>query len=139
MGDVYLAEQLEPIQRKVALKVVKRGLDTREVLARFEVERQTLALMDHPAIATVLDAGSTEAEALLRDGVRAGGADHALVRPAPPPIGERLKLFVEVCDGIQHAHQKGSSTATSSPPTSSSPETPPPRAQESSTSASRRR
>ncbi|MBI3450208.1 MAG: tetratricopeptide repeat protein [Acidobacteria bacterium] len=108
MGDVYLADQLEPIKRKVALKIVKRGLDTREVLARFDVERQTLALMDHAAIATVLDAGSTESgrpyfamEYVQGEPITRWCDRHRL------SIRERLELFVKVCDGVQHAHQKG--------------------------------
>ena len=77
MGVVFMAEQTEPIQRTVALKIIKPGMDTRQVIARFEAERQALAVMDHPNIAKVLDAGTTECRpALLRDGAGERGADH---------------------------------------------------------------
>jgi serine/threonine protein kinase len=107
-GVVYMAEQVEPVQRKVALKIIKAGMDTREVIARFEAERQALALMDHPNIARVLDAGATET-----------GRPYfvmELVRGIPIteycdkerlPNPERLRLFVKVCHAVQHAHQKG--------------------------------
>jgi serine/threonine protein kinase len=107
-GVVYLAEQLEPVRRKVALKVIKAGMDTREVIARFEAERQALALMDHPNIAKVLDGGTTEA-----------GRPHfvmELVQGIPItefcdannlPTRDRLELFIKVCLAAQHAHQKG--------------------------------
>ena len=107
-GVVWLAEQLAPIRRHVALKVLKAGLDTREVVARFEAERQALALMDHPGIARVYDGGATERgrpwfAMELVDGVpitsycerRDLGTD------------ERLRLFADVCRAVQHAHQKG--------------------------------
>ena len=105
---VYLAEQQEPVRRRVALKVLKPGMDTREVIARFESERQALAMMDHPNIARVLDAGATESGRpyfvmeLVR-GVRLTDYcdQHEL------DIRQRLELFVEVCQGVQHAHQKG--------------------------------
>ncbi len=86
MGTVYMAEQMRPVQRKVALKLMKLSLDGRQVLARFEAERQALALMDHPNIAKVLDAGTTSGEAgadwpaVLRDGSRQGGSHHPLLR-----------------------------------------------------------
>jgi WD40 repeat protein len=107
-GIVYVAEQDEPVRRKVALKVIKLGMDTREVVARFEAERQALAMMDHPNIARVLDGGATDAGRpyfvleLVR-GVRISDFcdQHHL------PTVERLKLFVQVCHAIQHAHQKG--------------------------------
>lgn len=107
-GVVYMAEQQQPIRRKVALKVVKPGFDTRQVIARFEAERQALALMDHENIAKVLDAGATES-----------GRPYfvmELVHGVPItefcdknrlPTRERLKLFVEVCRAVQHAHTKG--------------------------------
>ncbi len=107
-GVVYMAEQLEPVRRKVALKIIRLGMDTRQVIARFEVERQALALMDHPNIARVLDAGATET-----------GRPYfvmELVRGIPIteycdsrrlPARERLDLFMQVCSAIQHAHQKG--------------------------------
>lgn len=107
-GVVYLAEQEEPVQRKVALKIIKLGMDTRQVIARFEAERQALALMDHPNIARVLDAGATETGRpyfvmeLVR-GVRITEYcdEHKLATP------ERLRLFRPVCAAVQHAHQKG--------------------------------
>jgi tetratricopeptide (TPR) repeat protein len=107
-GIVYLAEQTEPIRRRVALKVIKLGMDTKQVIARFEAERQALALMDHPNIAKVLDAGATDTGRpffvmeLVR-GIRITDYcdQHSL------STGERLKLFMQVCHSIQHAHQKG--------------------------------
>ncbi|MBL8897887.1 MAG: protein kinase, partial [Planctomycetes bacterium] len=108
MGAVYLAEQREPVRRKVALKLVKLGMDTREVLARFAAERQALALMNHPHIAKVYDAGST-AE---------GRPYFAMEHVAGLPItdycdgrsldtAQRIELVIQVCEGVQHAHQKG--------------------------------
>lgn len=108
MGMVYLAEQMAPVRRQVALKIIKPGMDTREVISRFETERQTLAMMDHPNIAQVFDAGSTHA-----------GRPYfvmELVRGIPitdycdqhrMPMSERLELFITVCSAVQHAHQKG--------------------------------
>jgi serine/threonine protein kinase/tetratricopeptide (TPR) repeat protein len=108
MGSVYLAEQLQPVRRMVALKLIKPGMDTRGVLARFESERQALALMDHPHIARVLDAGSTDQ-----------GRPYfvmELVKGIPITeycdrnrlgLAERLALFRQVCSAVQHAHQKG--------------------------------
>src|SRR5580704_15493265 len=107
MGEVWLAEQKEPVRRRVALKLVKAGMDTREVVARFESERQALALMDHPAIAKVLDAGSTPQ----------GAPYFVMEYVAGVPITtycdnhrlstrDRLELFMHVCEGVQHAHQK---------------------------------
>jgi len=108
MGTVWEAEQHEPIHRKVALKVVKAGMDTREVLARFEAERQAVAMMDHPGIAKVLDAGATPAgrpffAMELVDGVPLSTycQQHQL------GTRERLELFRGVCSAINHAHQKG--------------------------------
>src|ERR1043165_5496079 len=107
-GVVYLAEQEEPVRRRVALKIIKLGMDTRQVIARFEAERQTLALMDHPNIAKVLDAGATDAGRpffvmeLVR-GVRI--TDYCDQNNLPTE--DRLKLFTQVCHAIQHAHQKG--------------------------------
>jgi serine/threonine protein kinase/tetratricopeptide (TPR) repeat protein len=107
-GVVYLAEQDEPVRRQVALKIIKPGMDTREVIARFEAERQALAMMDHPGIAKVLDAGQTESGRpyfvmeLIRGTKITDFCDqHALATE------ERLRLFVQVCHAIQHAHQKG--------------------------------
>ena len=107
-GVVYMAEQTAPVRRKVALKIIKPGMDTKEVVARFEAERQALALMDHPNIAKVLDAGSTDS-----------GRPYfvmELVRGIPITdycgqekiaVNERLDLFIKICQAIQHAHQKG--------------------------------
>jgi serine/threonine protein kinase/tetratricopeptide (TPR) repeat protein len=107
MGLVYEAEQLEPIRRKVALKVVKRGMDTAEFVARFESERQALAMMDHPAIARVFDAGASESgrpyfvmEYVEGIPINDYCDEHKL------SVRERLELFIHVCDGVQHAHQK---------------------------------
>jgi serine/threonine protein kinase/tetratricopeptide (TPR) repeat protein len=121
-GVVYMAEQSEPICRRVALKIIKLGMDTKQVIARFEVERQTLALMDHPNIAKVLDAGTTEAP------VAADRMPAATLSAGRPyfvmelvrgiritdycdehnfSTRERLDLFLKVCHAIQHAHQKG--------------------------------
>ena len=107
-GIVYVAEQREPVKRRVALKIIKLGMDTRQVVARFEAERQALALMDHPNIAKVLDAGATEAGRpyfvmeLVR-GIRITEyCDQNNVSTQ-----ERLNLFIKVCQAIQHAHQKG--------------------------------
>jgi serine/threonine protein kinase/tetratricopeptide (TPR) repeat protein len=107
-GVVFMAEQQEPVRRKVALKVLKPGMDTRQVVARFEAERQALAIMDHPNIAKVLDGGATDA----------GRPYFAMELVKGVPITEycdqnhltprhRLELFVHVCQAVQHAHQKG--------------------------------
>ena len=107
-GVVYVAEQTEPVRRRVALKVIKLGMDTKAVVARFEAERQALAMMDHPNIARVLDAGATETGRpffvmeLVR-GIRITDycdQNHLSTK-------ERLDLFIKVCQAIQHAHQKG--------------------------------
>jgi hypothetical protein len=107
-GVVYLAEQEEPVRRQVALKIIRLGMDTERVIARFEMERQTLALMNHPNIAQVLDAGATETGRSyfvmeLVPGVRITDYcdQHCL------DLASRLELFIEVCHAIQHAHQKG--------------------------------
>jgi len=107
-GMVYLAEQEEPVRRRVALKVIKLGMDTQNVIARFDAERQALALMDHPNIARVLDAGATETGRPyfvmeLVDGIKITKYcdDNRLTTI------QRLNLFVQVCQAIQHAHQKG--------------------------------
>ena len=108
MGVVFMAEQERPVRRRVALKVVKAGMDTKQVVARFEAERQALAVMDHPNIARVFDAGATD-----------NGRPYfvmELVQGVPItrycdarrlPVRERLALFVQVCQAVQHAHQKG--------------------------------
>jgi serine/threonine protein kinase/tetratricopeptide (TPR) repeat protein len=107
-GVVYMAEQEEPVRRRVALKVIKLGMDTKQVIARFEAERQALALMDHPHIAKVLDAGATETGRLyfvmeLVRGVKI--TDFCDSKNAG--TSDRLNLFIEVCHAIQHSHQKG--------------------------------
>ncbi|MFO1497005.1 MAG: serine/threonine-protein kinase, partial [Verrucomicrobiota bacterium] len=107
-GVVYLAEQEDPVRRQVALKVIKLGMDTKQVVARFEAERQALALMDHPHIAKVFDAGATRSGRpyfvmeLVR-GTRI--TDYCTQRRLA--TRDRLELFVEVCQAVQHAHQKG--------------------------------
>jgi serine/threonine protein kinase/tetratricopeptide (TPR) repeat protein len=107
-GVVFMAEQTQPVRRKVALKVLKPGMDTREVVARFEAERQALALMDHANIARVLDGGQTTSGRpyFVMDLVKGlpitDYCDHAQLAPR-----ERLELFVQVCQAVQHAHQKG--------------------------------
>ena len=107
-GVVYVAEQEEPVRRRVALKVIKLGMDTRQVIARFEAERQALALMDHPNIAKVLDAGTTEAGRpffvmeLVKGIPITRYCDENLLTTR-----QRLDLFIQVCNAIQHAHQKG--------------------------------
>ncbi len=107
-GVVYMAEQIEPVQRKVALKIIKAGMDTREVIARFEAERQAIALMDHPNIARALDAGATEAGRpfFVMELVR-GIPITEYCDQAKLPTRERLQLFMKVCQAVQHAHQKG--------------------------------
>ncbi len=107
-GVVYLAEQLEPVRRQVALKVIKLGMDTRQVIARFEAERQALAMMDHPSIARVFDAGSTEAGRpyFVMELVK-GVPINAYCDAERLDTRQRLQLFVQVCQAIQHAHQKG--------------------------------
>ncbi len=107
-GVVYMAEQEEPVRRRVALKVIKLGMDTKSVIARFEAERQALALMDHPNIAKVLDAGATETGRpyfvmeLVRGIKITDYCDENNLSTR-----ERLDLFIKVCQAIQHAHQKG--------------------------------
>jgi WD40 repeat protein/serine/threonine protein kinase len=108
MGAVFMAEQIEPVQRKVALKLIKAGMDSQQVIARFEAERQALALMDHPNIARVLDANTTESgrpyfvmELVKGVPITAYCDEHHLTPK------ERLELFIPVCQAVQHAHQKG--------------------------------
>src|SRR5262245_9187245 len=108
MGTVWVAEQGQPMRRNVALKLIKVGMDSRTVLARFEAERQALALMDHPNIARVLDGGTTET-----------GRPYfvmELVKGLPLTVycdqrrmnvADRLELFARVCSAVQHAHMKG--------------------------------
>jgi serine/threonine protein kinase len=108
MGEVWVADQLEPIKRRVALKLIKPGMDTRSVLGRFEAERQALAVMDHPNIAKVLDAGTTPdgrpyfVMELVKGTPITEFADASKLTPK-----QRLELFVPVCQAIQHAHMKG--------------------------------
>jgi serine/threonine protein kinase/tetratricopeptide (TPR) repeat protein len=107
-GIVFMAEQQEPLRRKVALKILKPGMDTGQVIARFESERQALALMDHPHIARVLDAGATDSGRpyFVMELVRGVPITEFCDRNHLAP-GGRLRLFVDVCHAIQHAHHKG--------------------------------
>jgi serine/threonine protein kinase/tetratricopeptide (TPR) repeat protein len=127
-GVVFLAEQERPVRRKVALKIIKPGMDTRQVIARFEAERQALAMMDHPNIAKVFDAGTTSVDRSLRERESGSRSEPPTLDPGRPyfvmelvqgvPITEycdqcnlttreRLELFITVCQAVQHAHQKG--------------------------------
>jgi len=108
MGLVYQAEQKEPVKRRVALKIIKPGMDSRKVIARFEAERQTLALLEHPNIAHVFDAGTTETgrpyfvmEYVEGKSITKYCDEHKL------SVEQRLELFQQVCEGVHHAHQKG--------------------------------
>jgi serine/threonine protein kinase len=107
-GVVYMAEQKEPLKRRLALKIIKVGMDTREVVARFEAERQALALMDHPHIAKVFDAGATATGRpyFVMEFVR-GTKITDYCDQQNLPTRARLDLFVQVCQAVQHAHQKG--------------------------------
>src|SRR5262245_41415228 len=107
-GVVFMAEQEEPVRRRVALKVVKPGMDTKSVIARFEAERQALALMDHPNIAHVFDAGATESGRpyFVMELVR-GNKITDYCEEKSLTTRERLELFIKVCEAVQHAHQKG--------------------------------
>src|SRR6187455_1838838 len=107
-GIVYMAEQEEPVRRRVALKVIKLGMDTKQVIARFEAERQALALMDHPNIAKVFDAGATSTGRpfFVMELVR-GRKITEFCDEKKLSTDERLKLFSSVCHAVQHAHQKG--------------------------------
>src|SRR5205085_9283801 len=108
MGTVYLAEQQEPVQRRVALKIIKAGMDSAHVIARFEQERQALAVLDHPNIAKVLDANTTAAGRpyfvmeLVKGIPITKYCDQEHLTPK-----ERLELFIPVCQAVQHAHQNG--------------------------------
>jgi serine/threonine protein kinase len=107
-GSVFMAEQERPVRRRVALKIIKLGMDTKQVIARFEAERQALAMMDHPNIARVFDAGTTETGRpyfvmeLVKGEPITEYADHNHLT-----IPQRLELFSQVCHAVQHAHQKG--------------------------------
>ncbi len=108
MGQVWLAEQKHPVRRRVAIKLIKAGMDTREVVARFESERQALALMDHPAIAKVFDAGST------RQGRPYFAMEYVVGTPITTycdkhklTVRQRMELFIAVCEGVQHAAPEG--------------------------------
>jgi serine/threonine protein kinase/WD40 repeat protein len=107
-GVVYVAEQREPVKRRVALKIIKLGMDTRQVVARFEAERQALAMMDHPNIAKVLDAGATETGRpfFVMELVKGIPITHYCEQEKTDTT-ERLNLFIQICHAIQHAHQKG--------------------------------
>src|ERR1043165_1118915 len=107
-GVVYMADQEVPVRRRVALKVIKLGMDTKSVIARFEAERQALALMDHPNIAKVLDAGATETGRpyFVMELVR-GIKITEYCDENNLSTEERLNLFIQVCQAVQHAHQKG--------------------------------
>ena len=107
-GVVYMAEQERPIRRRVALKVIKLGMDTKQVVARFEAERQALAVMDHPNIAKVFDAGATDTGRpyFVMELVR-GVPITRFCNERQLLLRERLDLFVQVCRATQHAHQKG--------------------------------
>ncbi len=108
MAVVYMAEQTEPIRRKVALKIIKLGMDTRQVIARFEAERQALALMDHPSIAKVLDAGATETgRPYFVMELVTGVSITEYCDKNSLSTEDRLALFLQVCHAVQHAHQKG--------------------------------
>jgi len=108
MGEVWLAEQTHPVRRQVALKVIKAGMDTAQVVTRFEAERQALALMDHPAIATVFDGGSTpEGRPYFVMEYVKGEPITTYCDRQRLTMRERLELFTQVCEGVQHAHQKG--------------------------------
>ena len=108
MGTVWMAQQIEPVKRVVAVKLIKAGMDSRQVIARFEAERQALALMDHPNIARVLDGGTTSAGRpyfvmdLVKGVPITKYCDEHRLTPR-----QRLELFIPVCQAVQHAHQKG--------------------------------
>ena len=107
-GAVFLAEQREPVTRKVALKILKLGMDSQQVIARFEQERQALALMDHPHIAKVLDAGTTNSgRPYFVMELVTGQPITSFCDAEELSVRERLRVFTQVCDAIQHAHQKG--------------------------------
>lgn len=108
MGRVYMAEQIEGVRRRVALKIIKLGMDTRQIIARFEAERQAMALFDHPCITRVLDAGATSTGRpyFVMELVR-GNSITKYVAGNSLSLRQRLELFIEVCRAVHHAHQKG--------------------------------
>src|SRR5262245_59090743 len=108
MGTVWMAQQSEPVRRLVAVKLIKPGMDSRQVIARFEAERQALAMMDHPNIARVLDAGATDAGQpyFVMELVK-GVPITQFCDERQLTVRERLELFIQVCQAVQHAHQKG--------------------------------
>src|SRR5207244_13272574 len=108
MGTVWMAQQTAPVKRLVAVKLIKAGMDSKQVIARFEAERQALALMDHTNIARVLDAGATSAARpyVVMELVRGIPMTH-FCDQNQLTLRERLELFVTVCQAVQHAHQKG--------------------------------
>jgi len=106
-GEVWMAEQREPVKRRVALKIIKPGMDSRQIVARFEAERQALAMMDHPNIAKIFDAGVNDSGRPTSSWSWSGCQDHRVLRSEPvthPRTAEAVHL---VCQAIQHAHQKG--------------------------------
>src|SRR5262245_55081637 len=107
-GVVFMAEQLHPVRRKVAIKVIKPGMDSRQVVARFEAERQALALMSHPNIAQFLDCGTTASGRpyFVMELVR-GTCITDFCDRQQMSVPQRLELFANICDAVQHAHQKG--------------------------------
>ncbi|MHC4698817.1 MAG: serine/threonine protein kinase, partial [Planctomycetota bacterium] len=107
-GHVYLAQQQHPVRREVALKIIKPGMDTKQVIARFEAERQALAMMNHPNIAKAFDAGATDTGKpyFVMELVRGTPITEYCDQHAAS-LRERLELFAQVCRGVQHAHQKG--------------------------------
>ena len=108
MGEVWAAKQIAPVKRRVALKLIKRGMDSQTVIARFEQERQALALMDHPNIARVLDGGVTETgQSFFVMELVNGLPLTKFADESKLSTTERLELFVAVCQAVQHAHQKG--------------------------------
>jgi predicted unusual protein kinase regulating ubiquinone biosynthesis (AarF/ABC1/UbiB family) len=108
VAEVYLAEQEKPVRRRVALKVIKPGMDSRQVIARFEAERQALAMMDHACVARVFDAGTTEVGRpyFVMEHVPGISITEHCIR-YKLSVEDRLRLFMQVCEGVQHAHQKG--------------------------------
>ncbi len=108
MGTVWLADQLEPVKRRVAIKIIKQGMDTKSVVARFEAERQAMAMMDHSGIAKVFEAGATpEGRPYFAMEYTPGLPVTQFCDQNAFPIKDRLRLFIDICDAIQHAHTKG--------------------------------